>query len=219
MGPEESAIEQSRSVEDLHSLRLRALLHELVRKHGPKGAAKALEVDHRTLLASMEERDLSRRVRVALEKALLSEADSAAARQRERSDTLEQRVEALAEEMRVALEAIKGEIRALREAHAQGMRQFERRLAAAEAGRRDPGPAGGALQRGQETGGGRPGTAAASPARYPRACLRRRGRVRAGVAARRRVAEAAGRPPRQGQRRVVARDGGAHPGVGGGHAG
>ena len=72
MGSEESAIEQSRSVEDLHSLRLRALLHELVRKHGPKGAAKALEIDHRTLLASMEERDLSRRVRVALEKALLS---------------------------------------------------------------------------------------------------------------------------------------------------
>ncbi len=142
METEETAIEQSRSVEDLHSLRLRALLHELVRKHGPKGAAKSLEIDHRTLLASMEERDLSRRVRVALEKALLSDADAAAARQRERIEALEQRVEALAEEAHSSLEAIGGEIRALREAHAQGMRQFERRLAAAEAGRRDQGAAG-----------------------------------------------------------------------------
>ena len=96
-----------------------------------QGSGEALEVDHRTLLASMEERDLSRRVRVALEKALLSAAGAAAARQRERSDTLEQRVEALAEETRGTLEAIKGEIGALREAHAQGMRSSERRLAAA----------------------------------------------------------------------------------------
>ena len=143
METEETAIEQSKSVEDLHSLRLRALLHELVRKHGPKGAAKALEIDHRTLLASMEERDLSRRVRVALEKALLSDADAAATRQRERVEALDQRVEALAEETRGSLEAIGGEIRALREAHAQGMRQFERRLAATEAGRRDQGAVGG----------------------------------------------------------------------------
>ena len=90
----------------------------------------------------MEERDLSRRVRVALEKALLSDADAAAARQRERVDALDQRVEALAEETRGSIAAVQGEIRALREAHAQGMRQFERRLAAAEAGRREAGATG-----------------------------------------------------------------------------
>ena len=215
MGPEETTIEQSKSVEDLHSLRLRALLHELVRKHGPKGAAKALEIDHRTLLASMEERDLSRRVRVALEKALLSEAGAAADRQRERTDALEQRVEARAKETRGSFAAVGGEIRAQREAHAQGMRQFERRLAAAEAGRRD---------QGSVPDAGRTPVVGVRERRLhprtgdPRAGSRRRGRVRAGVAAHRRVAQAAGRPPRQGQRRVVAGAGGAHPGVGGGHA-
>ena len=46
----ESIVEKSRNVEDLHELRLMALLHELVRKKGHKGTARVLG-DHRAVAA------------------------------------------------------------------------------------------------------------------------------------------------------------------------
>ena len=39
---------------DLQHLRLMALLRQLVREKGPRGAAAVLDIDHRTLIASME---------------------------------------------------------------------------------------------------------------------------------------------------------------------
>ena len=47
------------SVEDVHHLRLMALLHELVRQRGPRGAATALGIDLRAVVASMEGGTLS----------------------------------------------------------------------------------------------------------------------------------------------------------------
>ena len=143
-GPTREEIEDA---EELHDMRLRALLHELARdKGGHRGAASALGLDHRTVAACMEGGGMSWRVREALERGIESGASPAAVQQRERTEALEQRVEemeqhmeALGKEMRGGLEAVKGGIEAMREAHAQGLRQFERRLAAAEAGRRDPG--------------------------------------------------------------------------------
>ena len=70
MTTREPIFEKSRSVEDLERMRLMALLRELARDKGVKEAAQALDVDHRTLIASLDGRELSRRVRVALEKAL-----------------------------------------------------------------------------------------------------------------------------------------------------
>ena len=70
----ESIMEKSRNVEDLHELRLMAPLHELVRDKRRMEAAKALGIDHRTLTTSLEGGRLSSRVRVVLEKALLSGA-------------------------------------------------------------------------------------------------------------------------------------------------
>ena len=82
----EAVFERSRSVGDLQHTRLMALLGELVRDKGPREAAQALGVDHRTLAASLEGGRLSRRLRVALEKALLSGGGSAAAEQQEHNE-------------------------------------------------------------------------------------------------------------------------------------
>ena len=76
-------MERSRNVEDLHHLRLMALLHELVRERELKGAAEALGLDPRTLSASMDRGALSGLAQVALERWLLAEGDRAAAQARE----------------------------------------------------------------------------------------------------------------------------------------
>ena len=99
-------MERSRNVEDLHHLRLMALLHELVRERDVKGAAEALGLDPRTLSASMDGGALSGLAQVALERWLLAEGDREAAQAREemrelarRMDGVEQRVDGLADEM------------------------------------------------------------------------------------------------------------------------
>ena len=147
MKAREPIFEKSRSVEDLERMRLMALLRELARDKGVKEAAQALGVDHRTLVSSLESGKLTRRMRVALGKALLEGGGSPAAEQRERNDALEGRlkevegrVEALGKDMHRGLAAVQGEVKALRGERAQEMR----RLAQAEAGR-------GA--RGEEAGG------------------------------------------------------------------
>ena len=55
---------------DLHELRLMALLWELVREHSLRGAARRLEIDHRTIAGCISQGTLSPRVRQALERAL-----------------------------------------------------------------------------------------------------------------------------------------------------
>ena len=99
-------MERSRNVEDLHHLRLMALLHELVRERDLKGAAEALGLDPRTLSASMDRGALSGLAQVALERWLLAEGDREAAQAREEMQTLagrvdgvERRVDGLADEM------------------------------------------------------------------------------------------------------------------------
>ena len=74
MDAKQAGIDRSRSVEDLHHLRLMALLDEQVRDKGPRRAAADLDVDHRTLTASLERGRLSRRMRPALNQALLAGA-------------------------------------------------------------------------------------------------------------------------------------------------
>ena len=123
--------EKSRSIEDVQQLRLLVLLDETVRDKGIMQAAQDLNVDHRTLAASLESGKLSRRMRGALEKALLEGGGSPAREQRERNDELEGRVERLegqvdgmGKEMNQGLTAVQGEVRALREAHDRGMRRW-----------------------------------------------------------------------------------------------
>ena len=117
----EHGIEDSRDIENMHHMRLMTLLQELVRDKGFKGAARVLELDQRTVAECAKTGQLSRRVRQALERALQEGVGSAAARQRERNDRLESRVEALE----------KG-----REAHEKGHdelgKELRRRMAAVE---------------------------------------------------------------------------------------
>ena len=135
----EPVIEDSSVVEDVHHLRLMALLHELVLEKGNRGAASALGLDPRTVASCMKTGRLSWRVREALEQGLQSGAGSAAARQRERNDALKGRVGELEGKLRSGLDevraAVAGEVEALREEQAKAMRHVERRLVRLEAGR------------------------------------------------------------------------------------
>ncbi len=131
---------KSNSVEDMQHVRLMALLQELEREHGRKGAAAVLGLDHRTLSASLDEGVLSRRVRGALERALQEGIGSAADRQRERNDGLEKRledlegvVEAQGKEMRVGRRALEEAVRAVRDETARALRELEARLAQPQA--------------------------------------------------------------------------------------
>ena len=137
----EHGIENSRDVENVYHMRLMALLKELVRDKGYKGAARVLELDQRTVAESAKTGQLSRRVRQALERALQEGIGSAAARQRERNDRPENRVEALekghealekghealekghdslGKEVRSRVAAVEGRVEALRRDGAQG---------------------------------------------------------------------------------------------------
>ncbi len=130
----EHGIEDCKDVENVHHLRLMALLSELVRDKGYKGAARVLEIDQRTVAECAKTGQLSRRVRQALERALQEGVGSAAARQRERNDRLEARVEALqkghealakghdelGKELRKRMAAVEGEVGALKRSGAQG---------------------------------------------------------------------------------------------------
>ena len=116
----EHGIEESRDVENMYHMRLMTLLQELVRERGHKGAARVLEIDQRTVAECARTGRLSRRVREALERALQEGVGSAAARQRERNDRLEERlqqleseVEALGKEARRRLSKVEGSVEAL----------------------------------------------------------------------------------------------------------
>ena len=171
-------MERSQNVEDLHHLRLMALLHELVRERDLRGAAEALGLDPRTLSASMDRGALSGLAQVALERWLLAEGDREAARCREevqelagRVDGVEQRIDGLADEVGKAVAEVGRIGEASTGAQSDGvtreLQRLERRMDRLEsAGGVGAGRAGGP----QATGAGRrPALTgiAASPRRYP----------------------------------------------------
>ena len=132
-------------MEDLHHLRLMALLDELVQDKGVTRAARELGVNYRTISASLESGRLSRRMRTALNQALLAGAGSPAKEQGERYDVLAGRVEKvegqvdeLGEEMRQGLSAVQGEVAALSDQQEQSVRRIEGRLAKVEGGGGSP---------------------------------------------------------------------------------
>ena len=134
-------IDRSKSIEDLHHLRLMALLDELVRDKGARKAAADLDVDHRTLAASLESGRLTRRMRVALDRALLAGGGSPAREQQERNDELaerleqvEGRVEVVGRDAGQGLAAVGDEVKALRNEQGQALQRVESRLAKVEGG-------------------------------------------------------------------------------------
>ena len=144
MGP---GIERSKSIEDLHHLRLMALLDELVRGTRERARRRRnLDVDHRTLTASMESGRLTRRMRVALDRALLAGGGSPAREQQARNDELAERLEQVEERVEVVgqdagqgLAAVGDEVKALRDEQGQVLQRVESRLAKVEGGGGDAG--------------------------------------------------------------------------------
>ena len=166
-------IDRSKSIEDLHHLRLMALLDELVRDKGARKAAADLDVDHRTLAASLESGRLTRRMRVALDRALLAGGGSPAREQQERNDQLaerlervEGRVEVVGQDAGQGLAAVGDEVKALRDEQGQALQRVESRLAQVEGGGGDAGE-----EEGESGDGGTPNresSGGAQPKRRPR---------------------------------------------------
>ena len=162
MAAEQPGIDRSRSIEDLHHLRLMALLDEQVRDKGARKAAQDLGVDHRTLASSLESGKLSRRMRGALDRALLAGEGSPAREQKERNDELagrldvvEEKVEELGNGVSKGLAAVQGEVQALRNEQDQSLRRVEGRLDRVE---------GGGVSGGSAPGSGDGGNTAQRPA-------------------------------------------------------
>ena len=120
----------SRSLDSLRE----TLLRDMIADGGKVKAAKALGVNYRTVSKAVRSGTLTDRLADALERHLLLGGGSAAAQQRERVDALEKRLVELEGELRGRLEAVVGEVKALREEHARAMRHVERRLVRLEAG-------------------------------------------------------------------------------------
>ena len=99
-------IESSRDVENIYHMRLMALLQELVREKGYKGAARVLGTDPQTVTNSAKAGQLTHRVREALERALQEGVGSAAERQRRRNEKLEAQLKELKEELRGGLKSL-----------------------------------------------------------------------------------------------------------------
>ena len=125
----EHGIQDSKDVANVYHLRLMTLLQELVRDKGHHGAARVLEIDQQTVAESARTGQLTRRVRQALERALQEGVGSAAARQRERNDRLEERLrvleqdhEALGKEARRRLSVVEGQVGGLSGNGGQGTR-------------------------------------------------------------------------------------------------
>ena len=128
--------ETSRSLESLRQMRLMALLGDMIDAEDGAKAAAALGVSYRTVSRVVESGRLTDRMADALERHLLLGGGSAAAQQRTLVEALEKRLTALEEKLRGGLEAVVGEVKALREEHARAMRHVERRLVRLEAGGR-----------------------------------------------------------------------------------
>ena len=145
MDEEDTAGDRGRGSEglrELRELRLTALLEEMIGADGRVKTAERLGVSYRTLVRAVESGRLTGRMSDALDRALQSGAGPAAARERERSDTLERRVGVLEKKLPSGLgelrTALAGEIKALREEQGKTLGQVERRLAALEGRRGEP---------------------------------------------------------------------------------
>ena len=131
-------IKISGAVRDLHHLRLMALLLELVRLRGISGTARVLEIDPRTVTASVKSGQLTRRVRDSLQRALQHGIGSAADRQRERSDKLEGQLKELKADLRSGLKVLnrldgrlgqtEGRLKELREHLPRGLKRLRMSL-------------------------------------------------------------------------------------------
>ena len=146
-GKQQPGIDRSKSIEDLHQLRLMALLDEMVEGKGVMQTARELGVNYRTLASARETGRLSRRMRGALGQRLMEGGGSPAREQRERNEELagrleqvEGKVDEMGEETNRSVTAVQGEVDALRNDYAGDLRRVESRLDRVEGGDGAEGP-------------------------------------------------------------------------------
>ena len=163
----EHGIESSKDVENIYHMRLMALLQELVREKGYKGAARVLEIDPQTVTEAAKSGQLTRRVRQSLERALQEGVGSAAERQRRRNTELEGRIETLekgheelGKEVRRRLSGIEGEVASLKQDGPQG-------TGAGQAGAGPSPDAAGEADAGEASRGRKPPTKPSMRREYP----------------------------------------------------
>ena len=118
---------------DQHELSLMALLAELVRERGRAGAAEALDLDPRTVVAALKRGTLSRRVRSALERVGTAEGHDEEEEVAEGESAtagvgLAERVAAVEQQVQEFRELVQAGGRALQEEHTRDLRQVELRL-------------------------------------------------------------------------------------------
>lgn len=123
---EEQAMERAESTGGTDEARLMALLRDLVEEVGPGKAAAQLGIDRKTLWRTLNSRTLTPRLTEVLERRLVAGERADAVRQRQRLAALEQRVEGLENTVSTGLDAVRGEVGALAEAHTRAVRQLER---------------------------------------------------------------------------------------------
>ena len=128
MESSEKVMTEGGDADEEYVLRLKALLHDMVRTKGRIRAAEELGLDPRTVGACMDGEGMSWRVREALERGLQEGAGSAAARQRKRNDALERRVERLAKELHEGLDAVRGEVKTLGGEQGRALAKIEGKL-------------------------------------------------------------------------------------------
>ena len=97
-------VEKTNGIDNLVELRSLALLDDLVKARGRKGAAEALGVDRRTLAANVDSGKLTAQMREAVDRLLLLGDAAVVAREEKRFAGLEGRLDALGEEVRAVEE-------------------------------------------------------------------------------------------------------------------
>jgi len=100
--------EKMTGLENLVELRSLALLDDLVKARGRKGAAEALGVNRRTLAANVDGGKLTAQMREAIDRVLLLGDAAVAAREQERFAGLEKRLTALEEKISAVEEMMVG---------------------------------------------------------------------------------------------------------------
>ena len=104
---------------DLYEPRLTALLHQLVRRRGHKGAARELGVNPRTVAASVKQ-GMSRRVREALERMLVGRDGEARDRLQDEMEGVKVEVSGVKERVTVLESELREGLPALGEQQARG---------------------------------------------------------------------------------------------------
>lgn len=124
----ETPVEDSRGVDESRDRRLLKRFAEQVREHGRERVAEMLDIDPRTVSATLKRGELSRRVRIALERQVGTEPGG-----RTDDPDMARRLGAVEREAASLREATVAGFRALRDGQAKVLEPLEGRIASVEA--------------------------------------------------------------------------------------